>query len=58
MLDLNDPRNQYLVAHPHFLSGVDYEQTRIIALLIRYIDYSGKFDAEAYKIIEHIRRGE
>jgi len=39
-----------------FDQGKEYERERIIALLTRYIDYSGKFDAEAYKIIQHIKR--
>lgn len=37
MIDLNDPRNEYLITHPHFLQGVqhgaDSERARIIALL-------------------------
>lgn len=33
MIDINDQRNQHLLAHPHFLSGVAHEQERIIAAL-------------------------
>lgn len=33
MIDITDPRNQHLISHPHFLSGVEHERERIIAIL-------------------------
>jgi hypothetical protein len=37
MIDINDPRNEHLIAHPHFLSGIEHERERIIALLEQMI---------------------
>jgi len=33
MIDINDPRNEHILAHPHFLSGIEHECERITALL-------------------------
>jgi hypothetical protein len=33
MIDINDPRNQHLIAHPHFLKGIEHERERIIELI-------------------------
>lgn len=30
MIDLNDPRNEHILAHPHFLSGIEHERERIL----------------------------
>lgn len=36
MIDLNDPRNEHILAHPHFLSGIEHgvaqERKRIMSL--------------------------
>lgn len=33
MIDVNDPRNQHLIAHPHFLKGIEHERERILKIL-------------------------
>lgn len=33
MIDISDQRNQHLLAHPHFLTGLTHEQERIIKLI-------------------------
>lgn len=38
MIDINDARNQHLLAHPHFLAGIKHERERIIAAVERFID--------------------
>ncbi len=42
MIDITDPRNQHLISHPHFLSGVEHERERIIAIMYEQLAYYNK----------------
>jgi hypothetical protein len=42
MIDITDPRNQHLISHPHFLSGIEHERERIIAIMYAQLAYYNK----------------